>query len=264
MFRKVFKYDFRAMGKFLLLAPAIWALNLAAAGLIRLLDLPFMTEYIFPELIAGATVFFCLAAVGFFPVGILILCLRRYYKNFFSDEGYLTFTLPVSRETLLWSKTVSTGAVCVLAGVAELIAGLIFILTIPDGTSFFVELFRDLISAFSEPGFTLFVVLLFFNFVVTLADEIATLHFSITLGHMVAKKHKILAAFGLWYAINFGKRLVTQGFSLLFLFAIFSAPDGALTALNGVMILFLLLRSGSFTGFYFGNRHLLKTRLALG
>ena len=37
----------------------------------------------------------------------LIFVFIRYYKNFFTDEGYLTFTLPVKRSTLLNAKTVN-------------------------------------------------------------------------------------------------------------------------------------------------------------
>lgn len=41
----------------------------------------------------------------------LIFILMRYYKNFFTDEGYLTFTLPVTPHELLWTKLIS-GMVC--------------------------------------------------------------------------------------------------------------------------------------------------------
>lgn len=37
----------------------------------------------------------------------LIFILMRYYKNFFTDEGYLTFTLPVTPHELLWTKLIS-------------------------------------------------------------------------------------------------------------------------------------------------------------
>ena len=43
----------------------------------------------------------CIATVG-------ILVFWRFYKNFFTDEGYLTFTLPVKRSTLLISKMLNS------------------------------------------------------------------------------------------------------------------------------------------------------------
>jgi hypothetical protein len=50
-----------------------------------------MTSLFYPVLIA---------AVGVLFVGTLVMVLRRYIVNFCSDEGYLTFSLPIPRKTL--------------------------------------------------------------------------------------------------------------------------------------------------------------------
>ena len=54
----------------------------------------------------------------------LFIVMQRYYKNFFSDEGYLTFTLPVKTGHLLGSKVISAVLwmlfvlLCTIIGVA--------------------------------------------------------------------------------------------------------------------------------------------------
>ena len=53
-------------------------------------------------------------ATAIFAGGTNILLYVRYYTHFFSDQGYLTFTLPVKREMHFYSKTVS-GLVYMLA-----------------------------------------------------------------------------------------------------------------------------------------------------
>ena len=45
----------------------------------------------------------CVMAIIASAVVTELLVFVRFYKNFFTDEGYLTFTLPVSRKDLLLS-----------------------------------------------------------------------------------------------------------------------------------------------------------------
>ena len=51
------------------------------------------------------TVFATLFGVTTFGMLLtLVLMVYRFYKNLMTDEGYLMFTLPVSRSQLIWSK----------------------------------------------------------------------------------------------------------------------------------------------------------------
>jgi hypothetical protein len=62
----------------------------------------------------------------------LVLILARYYKNFFTDEGYLTFTLPVSRTKLLNSKIIMTFFWLILTVVGCGIAYILFLVCSTD------------------------------------------------------------------------------------------------------------------------------------
>lgn len=268
MFRKVFKYDFIAMGKALLLAPAVWVLTAAAALLVRLMDEKFMSDLIFPEMIAGIAVFFCLAATAVYPFAVLFLCMRRYYNHFYSDEGYLTFTLPVRRETHLLSKTVATCLVMLLALLAEAVSGALFTVLTPNGPMVFREFFSELEGLLTDPRYVPLVFLFCLMLFASLLDGIATLHFSVTQGQIAAKKHKILAAFGIWYLISFIKRMVTQGAGLFLLFSLISYDTAGADAVGrGAMyiylLLLLLLEAGCFFLLYFWNLKQMKNKLAL-
>ena len=268
MFRKVFKYDLAAMGKALVLAPAVWALAVAAALLVRLMDEEFMTALIFPEMIAGIAVFFCMAAVTVFPFAVLFLCMRRYYNHFYTDEGYLTFTLPVRRETHLWSKTVAAFLVCLAALFAEGIAGGLFGLLIPNGPQMIREVLTEVAGLATDPHYLPLVILFCLTLLVTLLGEIVTLEFSVTQGQIAAKKHKILAALGIWYLISFIKRMVSQGAGLVLLFSLLRYDDvGSEAAARGSMYLYLLLllmlEVICFFVLYFWNLKQMKNKLAL-
>ena len=67
-----------------------------------------------------------------------LLTAIRFYKNLFSDEGYLTLTLPVTRGQHLFSKTIVGTAWCLLDQL--LLLGSIFLI-------FHAEPLRDLFNA---------------------------------------------------------------------------------------------------------------------
>ena len=120
MFKKCLKYDFRAFGKIWLIAAAV-VLAIAILGSIGLGSFVFSLAemvsitpkptpdlWFFTQLFIGLLSLFAIfsSAVVFILGTELAICLR-YYNHLFTDQGYLTFTLPVKRSTLFWSKTVS-------------------------------------------------------------------------------------------------------------------------------------------------------------
>lgn len=103
MLSKLLKYEFRATGRIML---PVYALLLVSCGGCTLFG-SLLGRY--PEstvLSVVQTVFATLFGVTTFGMLLLTLVLMvyRFYKNLMTDEGYLMFTLPVSRSQLIWSK----------------------------------------------------------------------------------------------------------------------------------------------------------------
>ena len=103
MLSKLLKYEFRATGRIML---PVYALLLVSCGGCTLFG-RLLGRY--PEstvLSVVQTVFATLFGVTTFGMLLLTLVLMVYrlYKNLMTDEGYLMFTLPVSRSQLIWSK----------------------------------------------------------------------------------------------------------------------------------------------------------------
>ena len=229
MLKKCLKYDLRAVGRpWVLLSVISLGAALVAAIAFRAFLENVMAEEVsetlgvlstFGALGGGLCLFAMIAAF----VVSLFLVYWRTYTNFFTDEGYLTFTLPVKRSTLYLSKVLAD-AIVGTATVLVFLLGVVLLLliappTMGDGlfnTVVFEALGDSIAGAWvSADGWlipwilvlspALFAFQLYGSGLVFLA---------ITMGSVVAKKHKVLAAIGLYYAITAGVSLVTQILSM--------------------------------------------------
>ena len=87
------------------------------------------------EILVIILVYFIGAA--FFILSSLLIYIR-FYKHFFSDEGYLTFTLPVKRRTLFTSKVLNGviwQALTVVVVIASVIIMYLFVPSTNSGVS---------------------------------------------------------------------------------------------------------------------------------
>ena len=119
MVKKLYKHEFAAWLRVIVF---FWAATLLTAGINRIVQIFENDSIIYKILLVSGfvmyfiSIFVTLAAPTIF--GIV-----RFYKNFFTGEGYLTFTLPATKKQLLFVKistAVCMGAasflVCLLSG----------------------------------------------------------------------------------------------------------------------------------------------------
>lgn len=235
MLRKCLKYDLRDMLRFWWIgAVTLLALSVPAGlGLnvyIRSIEAPETAgagDYfgIFP------VIAFYVAAIAFVVLTVIFV-FRRYYRNFFTDEGYQTFTLPVRRGTLLRSKLLSAMAV-VLLSVLVILCAVVVILALTNSTEgnlltiVLNELGVWLPGAVADCGgagwFALCIAELVLLAVLGLMQSLLFIFLCITFGAAIAKKHKLLATFGLIYGINTGisvLRLFLDSFGYAWYFSI--------------------------------------------
>lgn len=200
-----------------------------------------------------------------------IICVVRFYKNLFTDEGYLMFTLPVKTSDLLNAKLlvsftwqlISYGAVFISLGTL----GIALINRLSDSVQ---EFFRDFIEFFEELGDAIvetlcvpswtFVLWLILIILVSNLLNILYYYTCICLGQLF-NKHKILGAIGVYFGLN----IVTQFLSRLILLPIMMMEDIDVTA--GLVItlglLLLLVFTGICIGMYYLCSHIMKHKLNL-
>ena len=252
MFRKCLKYDMRAISRVWWLM-AFSVLGLSFVGAFTLRGVIALTEAErFPLLIVlGALVVFaCFFAIVAAIVVVEILLYLRFYKHFFTDEGYLTFTLPVSRRTLLLSKTVNA-LIWTFAQLLLTLLCVVIILLIGIPDTELAEIGYTLGWSFAflwgEIGawLILYVVEILVLMVCSATFSISLIHFCITMGAMLAKKYKLLAAVGVYYVVNMAVSLVSQILALVFMFLIGNRLslilETATVAVQGGIVALLLL-----------------------
>lgn len=232
MLGKLMKHDFRALSRTLFpLQIGILAGGLVATLLtvltVRLNDASWVSSHgssLLKGLIMAASttmsVLIGVAIVASAFVTLLLVCIH-FYRSFLCDEGYLTFTLPVSTSSLLWSKLL-TGIFWVLIN-AVVICVTILIFAVFGTTSAGIvnqgvldsikHLFTVLIpQAAQYVSIPLVIAESVVIGLLALASQILEIYFAIIVGGQVAKKHRILAAIGMYLLINMGVGIISSIF----------------------------------------------------
>ena len=193
-----------------------------------------------------------LAVVG---VAAVVVYVGRFYKSRFTDEGYLTFTLPVNTHQNLLASLVNTAIGMVLMTLVICLSGCLWMVIAFAGVEGFYETVWEHFPELWEKLWSL---------VQTHAGEIpwgvmargmlsaltgainslVMLMLAVTVGSLIAKKHKILAAVAVFYGIHVLISIATA----FLMSATVALSGGALAAMSG----------------YFGRTALLMTALSLG
>ena len=190
-------------------------------------------------------------AVAVTGVAALFLLIGRFYKSRFTDEGYLTFTLPVNTHQNLLASMANTaiGMVIIFFVICAALAVwmLIGFSAIPGFyervrevlPEVWAEIRREIGKAENSDifgGIALFLV----NVLTGSVCELVVLMLSVTIGSIIAKKHKILASVGCYYGINLVLSFVSGICSLAMAFAA-EANAGWIMGLFGSNSVILLI-----------------------
>ena len=214
MFRKLIKHEWRSTaGTQGILAAAALGVSILAGIVLRLLTT--YSENLSPIANAGiviSLVFMGLAFVGC-TVAMGILLLVRFYKNKFTDEGYLTFTLPANSHQIFLSAFVNMALWSIISGFVILLGTLLFVIIglydpkfLPDAEQLqgLKWVFQQMDLDGEYIGAMILQILIATPYTLVMAMT------SITLGAVIAKKHKILAAFGIYYGISYLSGIVSS------------------------------------------------------
>lgn len=224
MLRKLLKYDFKSIIKlWFILSITVFALSFPIGYGMRVYNSP-------REIPLGLDISLQLGMTvlifGLFAYVLLtgILIFKRFYKNFFTDEGYLTFTLPAQRKQLLFSK-VLFGTISYSCTIFIFLATLINLICVSTNTPFITmndikELIDILnlqfglgtgVSVLYIVGLLLEIIALF---VLANCISVVFLYLCITIASIIAKKNKVLTAVGIYYLSNSVLAFIIMIFSL--------------------------------------------------
>ena len=130
MLGKLIKYDLKSSGKLFLLLHGIFLVFCVLMRFIYMNRLDLITPVDEKMLVVSLLLFFTLftvfvSALMFYTI---LQIAFRYYRNLFSREGYLSWTLPVSGIQHLWAKIIS-GCIFMAADTLIVAAGILILAT---------------------------------------------------------------------------------------------------------------------------------------
>lgn len=278
MFSKLLKHEWKANAGLLGILSAC-ALGAGLLGAFALRGIIYMSGQLENENAAAlgisglsSALVFIVVALAAYAFAVQFITLFRFYKNKFTDEGYLTFTLPVSAGQIFLSSFLNILAWLVISGLVVIAAvSMILFIGAAEPLKEYVQEIQFAMGNLSgwveeemlgEPGYRAYCVLASISTVIAPVYSVLLLMTSITIGSVLAKKHKILATIGMYYCINFGVSIVESTLAVVPTIIlgmneeiyVFYASTSAIT---------LLLQIGLGIGGYFLSTHLMKRKLNL-
>ncbi|MBE5882060.1 MAG: hypothetical protein E7289_07135 [Lachnospiraceae bacterium] len=192
----------------------------------------------------------------------------RFYRNLYTDQGYLMHTLPVTPHQLIWSKTLVAVIWMVISTVVMF--GAIFSLVfaaIPgeERSEFWSELRNVFVLADYDARVIAVIILYILLMVVSQLMSIFMGYASISIGQTF-KKQKVLGAIGVYIGIYM---LIQTVSSYLSMFMTLSVDPYSISSFDEMnfMITFLLiifvLMAALAAGFYFATHYIMKNKLNL-
>jgi len=219
---------------------------------------------------------FCCIAIAASSLVVFFILMQRYYKSFFGDEGYLTFTLPAKISEHLWAKLI-TGFVWTVLSIITIFISIMLLLvfgTAESGEIINTQILIELANAFKEMFVyfgttnTIFYIIEFVILaVVGLASQMLLYYLAITIGSIIAKKHKILASIGAYFGINTVTGII--GNIIIVLISLrsgelfFSGENVFNRATHSTMILLTLVYIAMGTAAFLISKYMLKNKLNL-
>ena len=249
MLKKLLKYEWKTASKMLLLMHGI-VLLMALFDRITLQLSGGMGEsgsYIL-DTVNALLMFAMVMVIGSVCLFTYVYLAYRFYKNVFTDQGYLTNTLPVTPTQIILS-------ICILAGHKEFFADL-------------GDILGELMKAFATPDPTAWITLI----ILILAPFLTTiqLYFCVAVGNL-CKVHIVLGSIGVYIATY----IIQQITGLIILVATnFDPVTSTVTTESGLhvalsdmmfspMLLSLIFSVVCAVLFWFGSRYIMTKRLNL-
>jgi hypothetical protein len=203
MFGKLVKHEFRATRR---IVPFVWLGTIVMAVLNLItgrigIDWLFATSLIFLVILAVAQVILTYAVI-----------ITRYYRSLYSDEGYLTHTLPVRPSRVLASKTLVSFAWMISSVVMALVVVVVIATTIGSKNGYTLsQMYQEFRAAFTFTdgqialGIGLFVIYAIY----ALLLQLAQIFFAISFGSQaVFHKLSIAAPIIFYLVFNFALEMI--------------------------------------------------------
>jgi hypothetical protein len=202
MLSKLLKYEIRATSRIFL---PMYALLIVFA-LINKFFISVNSDYLKIPMFISMSVF-VIIIVGI-CVMTLVVTIQRFNKNLLSDEGYLSFTLPVKAHAHIDAKMIISLMWVVLSVLVSFVS--IFVMAMDANTfrnirEFFAEV-MTIFNSYGPAGYVIAIEGILLCLIATLSS-IVTIYAAITIGNM-SSKHKLLVGIGSYLGFGVIEQIV--------------------------------------------------------
>lgn len=284
MLGKLLKYEWKGLcSPFLILLVVLGGTTALTCGVILTIDPRYdetIAWYSMMALILSIFLYY-FGLIGC-TLGTMLIIAVRFYKTCYTDQGYLTHTLPVSARQILNAKIIASVLIYLLMLVAIVVTIFIIIQVaiyhifslIPGDYNelrrAFSEEFLPLLHVFEdELGISLgaYAAYLVFFVITSILANIVTILGCVSLGQLYAK-HRIVGAIVAYFVVQFVMQIIGYFCSLPMYtkMLIAGSYDSDLTPfgiMSPTMNLTLLMTVIVAVGMYFVNLHMMTKRLNL-
>lgn len=207
MLKKLLKHEWAACWKFPTILISVLLIISVFAGLTFATPIwqSEMSGLDFLLILVWMLYYFAIIGVS---IGVVLYLAIRFYKSMYTDEGYLTHTLPVTSHQLLWSKIIPIVIWNIIAIIGIFISLVIFggmavLFLNPDKEvgEIVLRSIEEIIHVFGVDKLLPFGGSLLALWATGSISGAMMLVASITIGQLVGK-HKVLGAIGAYFAIN--------------------------------------------------------------
>lgn len=205
------------------------------------------------DVIMSATILLFYGAIMCCAVGTAVYLAVRYYRSMYSNEGYLTHTLPVTSNQLLLSKMINFSIWELLSAVCVLFSILLFVVFVTmrevDYRSLF-DSFHEVIADMQTilnsrvaTGWEMFVVLVIVLFLVSAVSKSLLYMGSVNIGQLWAR-HRVAGAILVYAGITVVMQIATQVIMIVFMINadLLGINDYVFSFMNKVMGIALLMQ----------------------
>lgn len=229
MLKKLIKYEYKALSR-VMVPLLVCALGLSVLTAILLWTSKTLLLSTGGVSIAASmtltlgTISMIFLAISIFGTAVtaFLLLMKRYYDNFFKDEGYLTFTLPVSMKDHVLAKFISASGWLLITGIV-VYAGFAIIILFNSSESgeainwnalnfngLLITDYYDESLAFER---VLYIILSVLTSVIGTMSYMLKIYMAITIGCIVAQKHKIISSVAILFGISIAQSFIFIDFA---------------------------------------------------
>lgn len=217
MLKKLIKHEWVSVWRALIIINITLLLG-TILGLISIQTPLWSSDIQIINIIAGTLSFIYILGIIVTAFAALIYLVVHFYKNLYTDEGYLMHTLPVKPIQLLISKLVVSTiwmiitSIVIYASIFLLIMTTFYKFTAKEGLNSLVlaieHFFKEISIVIGIP-IPLFIICIIIVFIITIMGNIIFIYSSITIGQLL-KNHKVIGSFLAYIGIFITYRVINS------------------------------------------------------